>query len=145
MGTLAFGKERQLEIVEFEEVRLAWLHTFVCIVKLGGYTKAAEFKGLKQPTISQQVSKLEALYGCKLLTNNRPPKMTSRGKKAYQLAEKILHDICNFNNLIERAVADFPNGNQNPAEFNEQERELLGALQIFWEHTYPVPPNDYEG
>ena len=46
------------------------LRTFVTIVDRGGFTQAADTLGLTQPTVSQQLKKLEALVDQSLLTRN---------------------------------------------------------------------------
>ncbi|MGI9464899.1 MAG: LysR family transcriptional regulator, partial [Aestuariivirgaceae bacterium] len=77
------------------------LRTFVSIVDLGGYTKAAEVLGRTQPAISLQMGRLQDLLGCKLFeSSGRKVTLTEQGETLVVFARQILR-------LNDEAVAKF--------------------------------------
>ena len=67
------------------------LRTFVAIVERGGFTQAAAFLGMTQPTVSQQLKKLEELVGLPLLNRGqRQLELTTAGEKILDYARRIL-------------------------------------------------------
>ncbi|OHV12758.1 LysR family transcriptional regulator [Kushneria phosphatilytica] len=69
------------------------LEAFVWIVRLGSFRRAAAHLHLTQPSISERISRLEALLGEPMLERGqRPIKPTSHGRIFLRHAEKLLAD-----------------------------------------------------
>lgn len=90
------------------EQRFPWnldwnlLRTFMVVVDEGGITPAAHFLGLKQPTISAALKRLEDIVGCKLV--NRSPKhfsVTPVGKVLYGEASTIFGAVTRLPDLMD--------------------------------------------
>lgn len=74
------------------------IKTFLKVVELKSYTKAAEELNLTQPAVSQQIRKLEEHYGCKLIDiSGKGVEMTEQGKTLNNYAH---FQIANENQLI---------------------------------------------
>ncbi len=74
------------------------IKTFLKVVELKSYTKAAEELDLTQPAVSQQIRKLEVHYGCKLIDiSGKGVEMTEQGKALNNYAH---FQIANENQLI---------------------------------------------
>lgn len=89
------------------EQRFAWhldwnlLRTFMVVVDEGGITPAANFLGLKQPTISSALKRLETVVGRKLI--NRSPNhfsVTPLGQVLYAEASSIFGTVAQLPNLM---------------------------------------------
>lgn len=89
------------------EQRLPWqldwnlLRTFMVVVDEGGITPAANFLGLKQPTISAALKRLEDSFGRKLV--NRSPthfSVTPLGQVLYAEARSVFGTISQLPNLM---------------------------------------------
>lgn len=89
------------------EQRLPWqldwnlLRTFMVVVDEGGITPAANFLGLKQPTISAALMRLEDSFGRKLI--NRSPthfSVTPLGQVLYAEARSVFGTISQLPNLM---------------------------------------------
>ncbi|MEP3331413.1 LysR family transcriptional regulator [Sedimentitalea sp.] len=89
------------------EQRFPWnldwnlLRTFIVVVDEGGITPAAHFLGLKQPTISAALKRLEDISGRKLI--NRSPKhfsVTPWGKVLYAEASSIFGTLAQLPDLL---------------------------------------------
>ncbi len=89
------------------EQRLPWqldwnlLRTFMVVVDEGGITPAANFLGLKQPTISAALKRLEDSFGRKLV--NRSPNhfsVTPLGQVLYAEARSVFGTISQLPNLM---------------------------------------------
>lgn len=83
--------------------RLDWnlLRTFMAVVDEGGITSAAHFLGLKQPTVSAALKRLEGTVGCRLV--NRSPKqfsVTPPGEVLYAEASAIFGAIAQLPDLM---------------------------------------------
>lgn len=111
-----------MSVVKFEEVRFAWLHAFVCVGKLGSYSKAAAFLGVDQSTVSRQIASLEEWLGFEILTKNRPTRLTEDGKYICDISEKTLWQFCDLDRLLRRSIQNMT--------FNEQEKEKLRVGKI---------------
>ena len=90
------------------EQRFPWnlnwnlLRTFMVVVEQNGITSAADFLGLKQPTISSALKQLEELVNCKLV--DRKPnsfKITSAGEVLYAECSSIFGAISQIPALLE--------------------------------------------
>jgi len=89
------------------EQRLPWqldwnlLRTFMVVVDEGGITPAANFLGLKQPTISAALKRLEDSFGGKLV--NRSPthfSVTPLGQVLYAEARSVFGTVSQLPNLM---------------------------------------------
>lgn len=75
-------------------MHLHQLKYFVSIVETGSVTKAAERCYISQPSISQQLSKLEDSVSKKLFTRTKGKLiLTDAGRVMYKQAQKILTDV----------------------------------------------------
>ena len=74
------------------------IQTFLKVVELKSYTKAAQELSLTQPAVSQQIRKLEDHYGCKLIDiSGKGVEMTEQGQALYNYAH---FQVANENQLI---------------------------------------------
>jgi LysR family hydrogen peroxide-inducible transcriptional activator len=65
---------------------------FCAVVRTGSFTKAAEQEGVSQPTLSQQIKRLEQSLGAELFTRQgRAVRLTHAGNSLYPFAQEILH------------------------------------------------------
>jgi len=89
------------------EQRFPWtldwnlLRTFMVVVEEGGITPAANFLGLKQPTISSALKRLETAMGRRLI--NRSPthfSVTPLGQVLYAEASSIFGTVAQLPNLM---------------------------------------------
>jgi LysR family hydrogen peroxide-inducible transcriptional activator len=72
-------------------MELHQLGYFLAVVKTGSFTKAAEQEGVSQPTLSQQVRRLEQTLGAELFTRQgRAVRLTHAGNSLYPFAQEIL-------------------------------------------------------
>jgi DNA-binding transcriptional LysR family regulator len=72
-------------------VTLRQLQIFEVVVRLGGYTRAAEALHLTQPTVSMQIKKLSEALGLPLLEQvGRHVHPTAAGRDVYSAAQEIL-------------------------------------------------------
>ena len=102
------------------EQRFPWnldwnlLRTFVVVVEQGGITLAADFLGLKQPTISSALKRLEESIGQKLI-NRRPNhfSVTAAGRILFAECSSIFGIV-----------------SQIPALLNNREDEVTGHITI---------------
>lgn len=102
------------------EQRFPWnldwnlLRTFMVIVQQGGITKAANFLGLKQPTISSALKRLEESVGHPLIVRNPNSfRVTRAGRALYQECTAIFGAISKI-----------------PALIDAGDRELAGHVNI---------------
>lgn len=89
-------------------MQLHQLKYFVSIVNTGSITKAAKLCFISQPSISQQIAKLENTIGKKLFIKiDRKLKLTDPGHILYEQASKILKSVDD----AKRQVKDFDSAN----------------------------------
>ncbi|WP_461537875.1 LysR family transcriptional regulator [Spongorhabdus nitratireducens] len=75
-------------------VNPVWLKTFKKLVEVGHFTRTAEQLAMTQPGVSQQVSKLEAHFGCALLQREgKSFELTPAGRAVYKFACTWLEEI----------------------------------------------------
>lgn len=68
----------------------AQLRAFHAVAAEGGFTKAARRLGVSQPTLSEQVSQLEAAYGVKLFERRgRGSEVTDLGRALFDLTARL--------------------------------------------------------
>lgn len=65
------------------------LECFLTVVETGSFTRAAQKLNRTQSAISQQITKLEAAAGQKLITRSKPFSLTTQGSEFYPYAKKI--------------------------------------------------------
>jgi DNA-binding transcriptional LysR family regulator len=67
------------------------LRTFVAVVDLRGFTKAAQLLGCTQPAVSAQIKRLQGLLGSELLDKSAPGVVpTERGRAIADCARRLL-------------------------------------------------------
>ena len=67
------------------------LRTFVTVVDLRGFTKAAQALGVTQPAVSAQIKRLQGLLGAELLDKSAPGVVpTERGRAIADCARRLL-------------------------------------------------------
>lgn len=73
-------------------IDLRSLEVFFWVVKLGGFSRAAERLHMTQPAVSGRIGQLEARYGVRLLDRapNRATTPTPKGLALYSSAERML-------------------------------------------------------
>jgi DNA-binding transcriptional LysR family regulator len=85
------------------QISLRQMQIFDAIVRLGGFTRAAEDLFLTQPTVSMQVKKLEVGVGLPLFEQiGKQTHLTDAGKIVHEHVRHILDSIAN----IEMEIAD---------------------------------------
>jgi len=95
-------------------VTLRQLQIFEAVVRLSGYTRAAEALHLSQPTISAQMKKLCDTLGCPLLEQaGGQTRTTTMGQNVYVAATEILDKLVELD-----------------ATTSEESKELKGDLRI---------------
>jgi DNA-binding transcriptional LysR family regulator len=95
------------------EQRFPWtldwnlLRTFMVIVQQGGVTKAATVLGLKQPTISSALKRLEESVGYRLIVRNPNSfRVTRAGRALYQECTAVFGSISQIPSLLEAGEAE---------------------------------------
>ena len=72
-------------------MELHQLRYFCAVAVSGSFTRAAELEGISQPSLSQQIRKLEQTVGAPLFTRlGRRTKLTAAGEALYEHAQEIL-------------------------------------------------------
>ena len=104
----------------YESPRIALLTAFLCVEKFGGYSKAADYLGVTQSTITRQIASLEEWLGESLLTNNKPPKLTKFGSTFLPVARQIVASLY----MSRRGLRHLP----RPVDPTPQEVDLAKAL-----------------
>lgn len=85
---------------------LAQLKTFVTVVKLQSFSRAAAELKLTQPAVTKQVQALESAYGFPLLARaGRKPQPTEEGKILYQYALEVLRLLADAEMAMQEAGA----------------------------------------
>lgn len=75
-----------LRAMDFQQI-----HSFICIVRLGGITAAADHLGLAKSAVSKQLSQLEQVVGVKLLErSSRRIQLTREGEHLLPRLESLL-------------------------------------------------------
>ena len=89
-------------------VSLRQLQIFEAVVRLGGYTRAAQTLHLTQPTVSMQIKKLSEALGLPLLEQvGRQAHPTAAGRDVYTAAKEILDKmvaLCESTSELEGVV-----------------------------------------
>lgn len=75
-------------------VNLLHLQYFYTVAQEGGFTKASQLLGTRQPAISSMVKQLEDDLGFKLLERrNQGVHLTQRGREVFEHAKKIFQEV----------------------------------------------------
>ena len=75
-------------------MNLTHLKTFLWVVKLGGFHKAARKLNTTQPSVSSRIASLEARLGTQLLRRTtRRTSLTDAGLAFYERSVRILADL----------------------------------------------------
>lgn len=82
------------------------LRYFAAVARAGSFVRAADLEGIAQPSLSQQIRKLEGELGVPLFDRlGRSVKLTAYGEKLYEHAERVLREM----EEAKRAVAAMQN------------------------------------
>ena len=83
---------------------LRQLEYFCAVARAGNFTKAAEDLGIAQPTLSEQIAKLEKVLGAALFERlNRRIELTPLGQAILGKAQALLEDAAALPEYFERA------------------------------------------
>jgi LysR family hydrogen peroxide-inducible transcriptional activator len=75
-------------------VEIHQLRYFCSVARLGSFTKAAEQEGVAQPSLSQQIARLEKNVGCRLFNRlGRKVQLTEAGCALLPQAQEILRQV----------------------------------------------------
>lgn len=89
----------------YKNNRMQQIKGFYYTVQKGGVSKAAEYMGLTQPTVSSQIKSLEDSLNIKLFSRkNRALSLTKNGKKFLKYVEPIVYKI---DNLYEEFIDEY--------------------------------------
>lgn len=85
------------------------LRAFIAIARSGGFTEAAEQLNLSQPTISQQLNRLEQVVGRELIDRSaRPVRTTPSGERLLSYALRIMSLHEEARNLLSDPAGTVP-------------------------------------
>lgn len=72
----------------------AWLEDFLAMIETGGFSRAAERRGVSQPSLSRRIRSLETWVGASLFDRNtHTVKLTSAGERFRPVAEDTLRQL----------------------------------------------------
>ncbi len=93
--------ESEIRTGSIPHVTLRQLQIFDTVVRLGGFTLAAQSLHLSQPTVSMQVQKLSTTLGLPLLEQiGRRTQLTEAGRKVYAVTQEILGRLNELGDLV---------------------------------------------
>lgn len=73
---------------------IEWLEDFILLIDAGGFSRAAERRGLGQPAFSRRITSLEQWVGASLLVRgSHRVKLTPAGERFRSLSEEVLRRI----------------------------------------------------
>ena len=83
-------------------ITLRQMQIFEAVVRLGGFTSAANELGLTQPTVSMQINKLCEILGLELLERSgRSTRPTSIGREVYDNMRELLDRVAALGDLAD--------------------------------------------
>lgn len=83
------------------------LRYFVAVAQEGGFSKAAELAHVAQPSLSQQIQKLEAEFGQPLFNRlSRGVSLTEAGQRLLPFARRILSDLNDARRCVDECLQD---------------------------------------
>lgn len=90
-----------------DELNWNLLRTFFAIAEERSITLAARRLGIRQPSVSNALQKLESQLGCKLVfRDSRHFELTTSGEKVYQECKEIFHSAQRISDLTETSPED---------------------------------------
>lgn len=88
-------------------VEIHQLRYFCAVARHGSFTKAAEQEGVAQPSLSQQIARLETDIGCRLFDRlGRTVQLTEAGRALLPQAQQILRQVNGARQLVEALRGD---------------------------------------
>ena len=82
--------------------RLDAMHMFVRVVETGSFTKVAQEFATTQPTVTKQISAMEARLKVRLLNRNtRGASLTEAGALYYEKCKTIVSDVADAENVVQ--------------------------------------------
>jgi DNA-binding transcriptional LysR family regulator len=106
------------------------LRTFIAVVDLRSFTRAAQTLGVTQPAVSTQIKRLQALIGAELFDKSAPGvTLTAKGEVIVGYARRLLSindqilDLSPHSNVADRMRIGIPN--------DHHERTLLRLIASF--------------
>lgn len=83
-------------------MELHQLRYFCAVARTGAFTRAAEEEGVTQPTLSQQIRKLESSIGVALFERRgRTVRLTQPGLRLLPLAQEVLRNVVDARQALE--------------------------------------------
>lgn len=80
--------------MNYIDVNLRQLQTFITVARLGSFTRAAHLLHLSQPALTKQIHQLEETLGVRLLDRNtRTVGLTGIGKELAPVVDQLLREI----------------------------------------------------
>jgi DNA-binding transcriptional LysR family regulator len=80
--------------MNYIDLNLRQLQTFITVARLGSFTRAAHLLHLSQPALTKQLRQLEETLGVKLLDRNtRTVELTGIGKELAPVVDQLLREI----------------------------------------------------
>src|SRR5689334_18169275 len=80
--------------MNYFDLNLRQLQTFVTVARLGSFTRAAQLLHLSQPALTKQLRQLEEILGVRLLDRNtRTVGLTRIGKELAPVIDQLLREI----------------------------------------------------
>ncbi|WFE89852.1 LysR family transcriptional regulator [Roseibium porphyridii] len=120
-----------------QELNWNLLRTFFAIAEERSITKAAARLGLRQPSVSSSLQKLEAQLGCQLVfRDSRSFELTLRGEKVYQECKEIFLSTERIHSLV-RDATDEEQGELNYHIISNLTSPLLDELFRLYHQRYP--------
>jgi LysR family hydrogen peroxide-inducible transcriptional activator len=117
---------------------LAWLRTWVEVVDVGGFARAAEQIHLSQPRVSAHIANLEKELGCSLIERRvRPLTLTEEGKALLPKARAVLAAA---DELLagKLAARDVLSGSVKVASFASASSEFLPQVYARLKAEHPL-------
>src|SRR5580700_128446 len=88
---------------------LRQLEYFCAVARTGSFTKAAEDLGIAQPSLSEQIARLEHSLGAPLFERlHRRIELTALGEAILGKAKALVEDAAALPDLFDQAPADSP-------------------------------------
>ncbi|MEM9635969.1 MAG: LysR family transcriptional regulator, partial [Pseudomonadota bacterium] len=113
------------------------LRTFFVIAEERSITKAATRLGLRQPSVSSSLQKLESQLGCQLVfRDSRSFELTLRGEKIYQECKEIFLSTERIHSLV-RDATDEEQGELSYQIISNLSSSLLDELFRLYHQRYP--------
>lgn len=119
------------------EITLHQLRIFSAVARSESLTKAAKLIGLAQPSLSQQLAKLEGVVGCRLIDRtSHQMTLTDAGHYLLRKAEQVLKGV----QEAEEGLAEYGEGNRisiRIAGINSVLRGILPLAMVRLQQDFP--------